>query len=92
MATGSLSGATKQLRDRDAAVHPVGDLEAKLGEVLNRSAALRSAARGGSPALCFTPLTDAQGRPVAELAVTGRLRERGIEVVPSGWLADACRD
>jgi len=86
MASGSLSGESRQLRDRDVAVHPVGDLGQKLGELLDRCPALLAGARGG---LCFTPLTDDQGRPVAELAVFERLCEQGIEVVPIGWLSEA---
>lgn len=90
MASGSLTGETRELRDRDVAVHPVGHLEAKLRELLKHSTGIRRLS-GGRGALCFTPPTDDQGRPVAELAVTGQLRERGIEVVPIGWLSEAVK-
>ncbi|MBK1720088.1 hypothetical protein CKO27_21015 [Thiocystis violacea] len=89
IASGSLSGEAPELRDRDVAVHPVGRLEEKLRKILDRSEALLAAGRGPSPALCFTPITDDQGRSVAELEIVARLRRQGIEVVPIRWLSEA---
>lgn len=86
-ASGSLSGDSPELRERDTAVGTVGGLEQKLGEVLRRAEGLLAGVRG--PALCFTPLRDEEGRPVAELTPAARLRELGVEVVPVAWLSEA---
>jgi hypothetical protein len=93
-ATGSLSpvGKRQELRERDAAVYPVGELPAKLAEVLRQIGDLPRTADGCPRALCFTPLTvDESGVKVVDLPVVRQLREAGVEVVPVGWLSEAAQ-
>jgi hypothetical protein len=92
LATGSLTGDAPELRERDAAVFPVGAVEEKLADILRRVQAgtFTPSNRWGRVPF-FTPRADERGRPVAELAVAAQLKEAGIEVVPISWLSEAAR-